>query len=807
MQDLRIAFRNLLRRPSFTGIAVLTLALGIGANAAVFTVSSAVLLAPLPYQRPGDVVILNERTPQFPSLSVTRYNYDDWRTRAKSFEGMAAFRPLSMTMTGTGEPERVPAKMITATLLPLLGVPLERGRNFSDVEDHPGGEGVAIVSAGLAARRFSGTDPIGRSIVLDNKPYTIVGVMPARFELFQPADVYVPFGPWAAQLPEDRGWHPGIFPIARLKAGVSLEQARTEMDAISQQLETQYTESNRNTRALVTRAQDQLVQNVRPALMLLTAAVALVLLIACANVANLLLARAVDRQKEVAVRVAIGASRLRIVRQLVVESLVLAVVGGAAGLLLAAWAIGGLTNAAAVGLPRAQTIGLDWNVLLFCLGLSLATGLIFGVLPAIQASDVPLREALNEEGRSSSSGSARHRRIRSALVIAEVALALVLLVGAGLLLRSFSRLTRVPPGFSTENLLVVNLPLSPLKYRGDLARTAAVDRIIERVQVLPGVREAAITTMLPMAGAGATIHFNRAAFPPEGPDDYVMAGYRAVTPTYLSALGVPLRRGRLLTASDRQGAPPVVVINESMARQYFPDREALGQRIQLGTEPSPDFPTMEVVGVVGDMKQSFESASKAEMFVPYGQFPDPILAGMYLNTALVVRTAGDPTELTGGVRSVLREIDPGQPLVNVRTMDAAIAGTVAQPRLQTTLLVLFAAVALALAAIGVYGVMAYTVSRRTAEIGVRMALGASPGQVVAMVVWQGAQLALAGVAIGLVAAALAASAIGRLLYDMSGFDPLTFVAAAAVLCLAALVASYVPARRAANIPPIVALNR
>jgi putative ABC transport system permease protein len=806
VRDIRLGFRSLIQRPAFSIIAVLTLALGIGANTAVFTVSNAILLAPLPYDDPDRVVVLNERTPEFPSASVTRHNYDDWRRRAASFAGMGALQSTVMTLSGAGDPERVPVKRITASMLPMLGVAVRKGRNFTDAEDAPGAGGVALLASGFAARRFGDTDPIGRIVELDHKPYTVVGLLPPRFELFQPADVYVPFGPWAATLPDDRGWHPGIFPIARLKPDVTIDQARVEMDTIAQQLEAAYPESNRNVRVLVTPIQELMVQNVRSALLMLTGAVVVVLLIACANVANLQLARAVDRQKEIAVRVALGASRIRIVRQLVVESIVLACIGGVAGLLLASWAVPLLASSAATGLPRAQNIAVEWRVAFFALALAVATGILFGLVPAFQAARLDIRESLNEEGRGAA-GSGRQRGMRKALVIAEVGLALVLLVGAGLLLRSFSTLTKVAPGFNPENLLVVNLPLSPVVYADNAVRTTTVERIVDRIGSLPGVRSVGITTTLPMAGPGPTIHFNRAAYPPEGPDDYVMAGFRAVTPDYLTTLNVPLLQGRLLTEADREGAPPVVVINETMARQFFPDRNPLGERIQLGTDPTPDFPTMEIVGVVGDVKQSFASESKAEMFLPYAQYPDAILTGMYLNTVLVVRTSGEPEFSAGGVRNVIREIDPRQPLVNVRTMKGAMAGTVAQPRFQLALLLIFGSVAVALAAVGVYGVMAYTVSQRTPEIGVRIAIGASPRRVIAMVVWQGAQLALAGIALGTIAAALAAGAMESLLFEVRGLDPLTFAIAPIILGLAALLASYIPARRAARISPIVAIGR
>jgi putative ABC transport system permease protein len=804
MDDIRLAIRNLLKRPGFFAVAVATLALGIGANTAVFTVFNAILLAPLPYDRPDEVVMLMEQTPQFPGVSVTRYNFEDWRGRAKSFTGMAAFRPTNVTVTGAGDPERVPAKMITPDLLPLLGVALEHGRGFSATDDRPGAEGVALLSAGFARRKYP-DGAVGRPLLVDNMPYSVVGIVPARFELFQPADIYLPFGPWAATLPEDRGWHPGIYPMARLREGVSIEDARLEMDGIARQIEAQQPEMNRNVRATVTRANDLLVQNIRPALRMLLGAVTLVLLIACANVANLLLARAVGRQKEIAVRVALGAGRARIVRQLLVESVVLACIGGLAGVLVAAWGVSFFTGAAVAGLPRAQNIAIAWPVAIFTAGVSILTGLVFGLVPAIQAMRFDVRRSLNEEGRSGA-GTVEHRRARATLVIVEVGLALVLLVGAGLLLRSFATLTSVSPGFKPENLLVVNLPLSPLRYQDSLVRNAAVDRILERLRQLPAVQSAGMTTTLPMAGPGMSVHFNRAAFPPKGPDDYVLAGLRAVTPEYLSTLGVPLRRGRLLTAQDRDGAQAVLVINEAMAHQFFPGLDPIGQLVQLGTEPS-DEPTMEVVGVVGDTKQSFVTGSKPEMFMPYTQFAHPVLGELYLNLALVVRTTADPLNLAAAVRSIVRETDPNQPVVNVRTMESSIAGTVAQPRLQMLLIVIFAGVAVALAAVGVYGVMAYTVTQRIPEIGVRMAVGASPNRVIAMVVWQGAQLALIGLGLGLVAAVFAGRAVESLLFDVHGLDPLTFSLAPIVLVIAALLATYIPARKAARISPLAALGR
>ena len=807
MQDLRIALRTLRARPAFTLVAVLTLALGIGANTAVYTVVHGVLLAPLPYEDQHEVVVLNEVSPQFPNpISVSWQNYLDWRNRSAAFETVAAFRTLQMTLTGLGEAERIPARMVTSSLLPMLGVELPLGRHFGRSDDEPGAAGVAILSDALWRRRFSARpDVLGRTLQLDNHPYVIVGVLPPRFELFQTADVYVPLGPWAATLPDDRGWHPGILPVARLRDGVPIEQARAEMDTISRQLETEYPQFNRELRALVRPLHDVLVQNVRPALLVLLGAVSLVLLIACGNVANLLLARAVSRQKEIAVRSAIGGSRARIIRQLVIESLVLSAIGGIAGLFLASWSVSALLTLV-TGLPRASLIEVDVPVLLFAFGIAVVTGLLFGLVPAVQATRFDLRDALDEEGRGAS-GSARHHRLRNALVVAEVALALVLLVAAGAMLRSFADLQNRAAGFDTSNLLVVDLPLSPTTYQDDAPRTAIVQRVLDRVRALPGVAGAALTTGLPMAGAGATIHFNIERRPPKGPEEYRLAGYRAVTPGYFEAMRVPLKRGRLFADGDREGAPLVGIINESMARQHFPDADPIGRRFAIGTESDADTPFIEIVGVVGDVMQSFEAGAKAEYYLPYGQYPHPVLAAMYRNVSLVTRAAREPTALASAVRAAVLEIDPDQPLVNVRTMEQAIGNTVAQPRLQTTLLMIFATVAAALAIIGVYGVMAYSVSHRTQEIALRIALGASRGDVVSMVVRQGVVLTALGITVGLCGAGLATTQMRNVLANTVGLDSLTFAASAALLAGAAVLASYIPARRAARVAPLVALQR
>ncbi|HUE55782.1 MAG TPA: ABC transporter permease [Candidatus Udaeobacter sp.] len=801
-QDLRYAFRLLAKSPGFTVLAVITLGLGIGANTAIFTVVNAVLLRPLEFRDPSRLVIAAEKS-NFPTISTSYQNYVDWRDQSHSFESLEATRGATITLTGDGEPERLNVRMATAPVFPLLGVNAVLGRTFLAEEDRAGGAPVVLLSHGLWQRRFGGSrGVIGKPVTLDSQPYTVVGVLPSGFELLQPADVFLPFTPWAKSLPDDRNWHPGIIVIGRLKEGVSREQARTEMVAITKRLEEQYPLYNTGTSADVVGLQEQLVKNVRPALLLLLGAVAAVLLIACVNIANLLLARAASRGREVAIRTSLGASRWRVTRQLLTESILLSLGGGIFGLLLANAALGPLVKLSATTLPAVFTVGLDRWVLVFTLGVALLTGLLFGIVPALRTAKLDLRETLNEGSRGSTAGPGQHR-IRGALVATEIALAMLLLVGAGLLLRSFSRLQDVPPGFQADHLFVGDIPLSQTAYAKPEQRYEFFDRLVERARSLPGVRSAGAASFLPVSGGGSVIHFNIVGKPPKSPHDFIAAGYRAVTPKYFETLGMPLEQGRFFTAADNDKAPAVVVINATMARTFFPGENPLGKHLQLGATFEPDVPAMEVVGVVGDVRQGLGVDPQTEMYLPYRQ-ADKLLPVFQLS--MVLRTAADPLLQASALRSALAEIDPNQPLVKVRTMEENMAATVAQPRFRTWLIGIFAAVALVLAGVGVYGVMSYTVTQRTNEIGIRVALGAQPEDVFRIVVGEGLRLALLGVGAGIAAALALTRLLQSFLFGISAYDPLTFGGVALLLTLVALAACFFPAHRATLVDPMIALR-
>ena len=801
-QDIRYALRLLSKTRGVTVIAILTLALGIGANTAIFTVVNAVLLRPLSFRDPARLMIVAEKS-AFPLITTSWENYQDFRDQNHSFESLEATRPATITLTGTGEPERLQMRNVTAGLFSLLGVNAHLGRTFSPEEDRVGGNPVVLLSYALWQRRFGGSPEIlGKSVTLDTRPYTVVGVMPSGFEVFTPADIFLPFVPWAATLPQDRNWHPGILPIGRLKTGVTPAAARTEIIGIAKRLEEQYPDFNTGKGADVVGLQEQMVQNIRPALLLLLGAVAAVLLIACVNVANLLLARAAHRGREVAIRTSMGASRGRLVRQLLTESVLLALAGGGLGLLLAWASLGPLLKLSAGSVPAALSVSLDRSVLLFTVAVSVLVGFVFGIVPAMRTARIDLRESLNEGSRGSTAGPGHHR-LRGLLVAAEIAMAMLLLVGAGLLLRSFERLQDVPPGFQPDHLLIADLPLSQTAYAKPEQRFEFYDRAVERARALPGIRSAAATTFLPVSGGGGLLHFNITGRPPKSAHDFIVAGFRATSAGYFETLGVPLLRGRSIAPGDVDRAPAVVVINSTMARTYFPTENPLGKRLQLGAIPSDQFPSMEIVGVVGDVLQGLGDEAKAEMYVPYRQV-DALLP--IFQMSIVLRTSMEPLTATSELRSVISQIDPNQPLVNVRSMDQNIQTSVAQPRFRTWLIGAFAALALVLAAVGVYGVMSYSVTQRTSEIGIRVTMGAEPAHITRLIVGEGIRLSLLGISVGVVAALLLTRLLRSFVFGVSTSDPATFAAVALTLMLVGAAASYFPARRATRVDPLVALR-
>jgi putative ABC transport system permease protein len=802
-QNLRLALRRLKNNPGFTVVAVLTLALGIGANTAMFSIVNAVLLRPLPYRDPQRLILLAEHWPQFPRLSLSYLNYKDWRDQSHSFEAVGAVRNTLMTMTGGPEAERLPSQNVTANLFDLLGVKPELGRGISDAEDKPGAPAVALISHSLWERRFSSSPSVlSQTITLDNKSYSIIGVMPPRFEILQQeADVFLPFEPWARTLPDDRSWHPGIFPIARLKPDASVEQARSEISVIAKRLEQKYPETNNNVTSLVDPMLEQIVENVHTALWVLIGAVGAVLLIACANVANLLLVRATGRRREMAVCIALGARRADIIRQLLTESILVALAGGVLGFALAWVSVPLLVRLAGSSLPRSNNISIDLWVLGFTALIAFVAGILFGLAPARHAWSIDLRETLGEANRG---GAVRAvLRTRAVLVVSEIALAMLLLVGAGLLFKSFARLSQVSPGFSTDHILIANIVRSPAAYSDRNVRLNFFDRLFEQVSALPGVRSVGAISALPVTGIGSALHFNIQGRPPHSPAEYTISGYRVVSAGYLKTMGVPLISGRWIEDRDREGAPGAVVVNSSFARTYFPNQSPLGQHLQLGSSPSPEIPWMEIVGVIADVKQSLASESSSEMYFPYRQ-ADQVLPVTTLS--LVVRTAGAPLAQAQSLRSVVHDIDANQPITAIRSMDENVAQSISQPRFRTVLLAVFAGIALVLAAVGIFGVMAYSVAQRTRELGLRIALGASRGRVLQLVLAHGVRLTLVGVAIGLAATFLLTRYVSSLLFNVPAYDPMTLVGVVAALIAISLCACYLPARRATLVDPIVALR-
>jgi putative ABC transport system permease protein len=785
----------LLKNPGFAAIAVIALALGIGANTAIFSVVNTILLRSLPYDDPDRLMVVKEnKLPQFPEFSVSPGNFLDWQKQNGSFEKLAAVQGSSYNLvTGDAEPERLDGARVSAGLFEMLGVKPVQGRTFLEEEDQPGHQNVVVLSSNLWKRRFgSDSNIIGQSITMSAASYTIIGIMPTSFQFpDRDIDLWTPIAFTAAQA-QQHGSH-YVLVIGRLKPGVTTEQARTEMSAIAARLAEQYPNSNAGWSTIVVPMQEFEVRDIKPALLVLLGAVALVLLIACANVANLLLARSTARQKEIAIRTALGASRSRVVRQLLTESVLLAVVGGGAGLLLAAWGTRSLLALAPEDLPRVKDVALDGRVLGFTLLVTLITGIVFGLVPALQASRPNLNETLKEGGRGTTGG---HHRVRSSLVITEVALALVLLVGAGLLIRSFIRLQQVNPGFNTKNAMSANVALPGRKYPNSDQYLSFFTQLIEKIGALPGVVAVGASQSLPIQG-DYIVGFTIQGRPPNPPGEDKSTNYYAVTPDYFKAMGIPLLRGRLFTEQDSRNAPRVAVINETMARTYFSDEDPIGKGINL-SQGQEGF--REIVGIVGDVKQyGLAQPSTLQTYEPYLQMP-------FSGVTLVVRTEGNPTALSGPIRSEVFALDKEQPVSRIRTLNQIVSGSVQQQRFTMLLLGVFAAVALILAAVGLYGVMNYAVTQRTHEIGIRMALGANTGNVLRLVVGHGMLLALIGVAIGLGGAFAFTRLMSKLLFAVSTTDSVTFAGISVLLTGVALVACLVPARRATKVDPMVALR-
>jgi putative ABC transport system permease protein len=804
LKDVRYALRMLWKQPGFTAVAVLAIALGVGANTTMFSTIDVLLLRPFSFREPERVFLVWERNQQsgFDRRSVAPANFLDLRAEVTALEDLSAYHDASFNMSEGGKPERVEGSFVSASLFRVVDGRAAVGRLFTAEEEQTGRERVAVISHGLWQRRFGG-DPkiIDRQITLDGQPHTVVGVMRPKFN-FPPnsGDVWKPLS-FNAKEAGERG-NRYLRVLGRLKDGTTVEQAAAELQAIGGRLAQQYPATNAGRDFRPESIITNYTRGPRPFLLVLLGAVGFVLLLACANVANLLLVRGAGRQKEIAIRMAMGASRGRLVRQLLTESIVLAALGGALGVVLAVWGVAlssqGIPQSFSKYIPGWENMGVNTRALVFTAGVSVLTGIVFGLAPALQATRLNFNESLKEGGRTS--GGHARSRLRSLLVVAEVALSLVLLVGAGLMIRSFVELARVEPGFDPANVVVMNLSLAGDKYdEKPQARAEFFRQLLGRLESLPGVERAGATSLLPLTRYNNSSAFTVEGRPPLPKGQETHAEWRSTSPSYLEAMSVPLRRGRYLSERDnREDAPRVVLINEVMAQRFFAGEEPLGRRLDFGDADEKGH--WEIVGVVGDVRHDgIEEVPRPEVYVAHAKSPRSSMS-------VVLRTTSDPEQSVAAAQAELRALDPDQPLFNVRTLDRVVREAIAPQRLATVNMLVFALIALALAAIGLYAVMSYAVAQRTHEIGVRMALGAEPRDILRLVVRQGMILTLVGLALGLGASLLLTRGMSKVLYGVSATDPLTFAGISLLLAAVAFAANYFPARRATRVDPMDALR-
>ena len=796
MQDVRYAVRSLLKRPGFVVIAVTTLALGIGATTAIFTVVNSVLLRPLAFPQSESIVAFEGINPSkgFTDGPISVPDFADWKNQSQSFEQMAAFVPIGAILVSNDEPERVHAAYVTTDFFPLLRTAAFRGRALQPDDYEESSDYVALLSYGLWQRRFGGSESlVGQKVVLGTRSFTIIGVMPPGFDYPERSEIWLPYAPSPERQPRDNRF---INVIGRLKPGVTFQQAQVEMTLLNERLAQSYPVTNYGQNVKLSTLQDKLVGDLRTALLVLLGAVAFVLLIACANVVNLQLSRATYREREIAVRTALGASRLRIIRQLLTESVLLAIVSGIAGIGLSVWLTKLLIAISPPNSPRFEEIAIDARVFVFALAIALITGVVFGLAPALKASRTDINDTLKDVGCAGLHG--RRNRIGGALMISEIALSFMLLVGAGLLIKSFIRLLDVKPGFEAANTLTMRLQLPSGKYIDAKQNEQIYRQIVERVGALPGVTSAGAILSLPLRGS----EFNLGrGYVREGrpltPEESGSAFYLAITPSYFQTVGIPLKSGRLLNDHDTSDTPMVAVINETMARKLWPGEDPIGRKFIFWRDEKF---YREIVGVVGDTRVSLDTQAEDQVYVPHAQ------SGSWSNTSLVVKTNSEPTALASAIRNEILATDRGIAIYNLKTLEDVVATSAAPRKTPMLLLASFATTAMLLAMLGIYGVTAYYVTQHTHEIGVRMALGAQMKDVLKLVLRRGILLALAGIAIGAVVALALTRYLRTLLFEVRPIDLPTFLIVGTALILVALIASVIPARRAAKIDPLVALR-